>query len=61
MLTVVVRQDPHKGYYFTMHNSQGLPVAVSACWASKADCAAYLHAILPSRVRVEDDSPGCAG
>ena len=56
MTTVVVRRDPDKGYYYTMHNSEGLPVAVSVCWASKEDCGEHLRAVLPARVRVEDES-----
>jgi len=61
MLTVVVRRDPDKGYYFTMHNGQDLIVAVSACWASKADCGEYLRAVLPRTVRVEDETLGASG
>jgi len=54
MLTVVVRRDPDKGYYYTLHNSEGLAVAVSSCWASKDDCGDYLRASRQPRVRVED-------
>jgi hypothetical protein len=57
MIMVVVRRDPDKGYYYTMHNRDGLPIAVSTCWPSKDDCADYLRAVLPARVRVEDASP----
>ena len=63
MFTVVVRQEPDKGYYFSMHDSNGMPVAVSRCWASKGDCRDYVRAFLPSRVCVEDltlDVPGGA-
>ena len=56
MLTVVVRRDPDKGYYFTMHDSRGLPVVVSACWASKEDCGEYLRNVLPPEIPIEDES-----
>ena len=53
---VVVRLEPGKGYYFTVHNSQGGLVAISACWPTKAECGEYLRSRLPTRMRVEDET-----
>jgi len=56
MFTVVVRRDPDKGYYYTVHDRKGHLVAVSACWPSKAACGQYLRTAVPSRTRIEDDT-----
>jgi hypothetical protein len=61
MATVVVRRDPDKGYYFTLHNSQGAVVAISQCWASKPECNEYIRPRLPTRVPVEDKTLGAFG
>jgi len=61
MATVVVRREPDKGYYFTVHNSQGAVVAISECWASKPECTEYIRSRLPKRVTVEDKTLGTAG
>jgi hypothetical protein len=61
MTTVVVRRDPDKGYYFTVHNNQGGLVAISGCWTTKRECAEHLRSWLPKRVRVEDETLGASG
>jgi len=61
MITAVVRREPDKGYYFTIHNSDGLPVAISRCWPSKDDCSDYVRAIMPARTRIEDDTIEASG
>jgi len=61
MVTVVVHREPDKGYYFTVHNSNDLLVAISRCWASKDDCSDYVRAIVPARTRVEDDTIEASG
>jgi hypothetical protein len=53
---VVVRLEPSKGYYFTVHDRDGELTAISRCWATRRECDEYLRSTLPPRVRVEDDT-----
>ncbi len=50
---VVVRLEPDRGYYFTLHNGKGDLDAISACWSTKTECGEYMRAVLPARGRVE--------
>jgi hypothetical protein len=53
---LVVRREPDRGYYFTVHNRRGELVAISACWPTKAECGEYLRTMLPARIHVEDET-----
>jgi hypothetical protein len=56
MVMVVVRLEPDRGYYFTLHNGKGDLVAISGCWSTKTECGEYMRAVLPARIRVEDET-----
>jgi hypothetical protein len=56
MAMVVVGREPDRGYYFTLHDSEGGLVAISACWATKSECGEYVRTVLPTRMRVEDET-----
>ena len=53
---VVVRRDPDRGYYFTLHNIRGDLMAISACWATRSECGEYIRSTLHTDLAVEDET-----
>jgi hypothetical protein len=56
MVMVVVRREPDRGYYFTVHNRRGGLVAISGCWPTRAECGEYMRTVLPTGMRVQDET-----